>query len=101
VHDRRVDRVSSGRGVVSEFDLDDLRGLDFGSWHTAEAGVYIEERDSTEAPVLTLARLLEVVATAGRPVRLLVETKPRPGTPDWSSSSSSSCWPSTASGRTR
>lgn len=75
VHDRRVDRTSSGRGVVSEFDLDDLSGLDFGSWHAAEAGVYIEERDSTEAPVLTLARLLEVVAGAARPVRLLIETK--------------------------
>ena len=84
VHDRRVDRTSSGRGVVSEFDLDDLRGLDFGSWHPAlpdsadellDRTAYIEERDSTEAPVLTLERLLEALADAGRPVRLLVETK--------------------------
>jgi len=78
VHDRRVDRTSSGHGVVSDFDLDDLRAMDFGSWHTelpASADAFIEERDSTEAPVLTLQRLLETVAAAARPVRLLVETK--------------------------
>jgi glycerophosphoryl diester phosphodiesterase len=74
VHDRTVDRTSSGHGVVSDFDLDDLRGLDFGSWHyPADAGTYIEDRDSTEAPVLTLDRLLQVVGEAG--VRLLIETK--------------------------
>jgi glycerophosphoryl diester phosphodiesterase len=75
VHDRKVDRTSSGRGVVSEFDLDDLRALDFGSWHAPRPGAYIEDRDSTEAPVLTLERLLEVVRGADREVRLLVETK--------------------------
>jgi glycerophosphoryl diester phosphodiesterase len=76
VHDRTVDRTSSGHGVVSDFDLDDLSMLDFGSWHGGpekEAGIYIEDRDSTEAPVLTLERLLEVVA--GTEVRLLIETK--------------------------
>src|ERR671910_1055734 len=75
VHDRRVDRTSDGTGVVSDFDLDDLRGFDFGSWHRPESGAYIEERDSTEEPVLTLERLLEVVAQVGRDVRLLIETK--------------------------
>jgi glycerophosphoryl diester phosphodiesterase len=75
VHDRTVDRTSSGHGVVSDFDLDDLSALDFGSWHTGteEAGSYIEDRDSTEAPVLTLERLLQTVAGTG--VRLLIETK--------------------------
>jgi glycerophosphoryl diester phosphodiesterase len=72
VHDRTVDRTSSGHGVVSDFDLDDLRALDFGSWH-AQPDAYIEERDSTEAPVLTLNRLLDVVGEAG--IRLLIETK--------------------------
>jgi glycerophosphoryl diester phosphodiesterase len=78
VHDRRVDRTSSGRGVVSEFDLDDLRALDFGSWRTdlpTSADAFVEERDSTEAPVLTLERLLQVVTASPRPVRLVVETK--------------------------
>ena len=72
VHDRTVDRTSSGHGVVSDFDLDDLRGFDFGSWHSAPDR-YVEERDSTEAPVLTLDRLLGVVAETG--IRLLIETK--------------------------
>jgi glycerophosphoryl diester phosphodiesterase len=72
VHDRTVDRTSSGHGVVSDFDLDDLRGFDFGSWYATQGG-WIEDRDSTEAPVLTLDRLLQVVAEAG--VRLLIETK--------------------------
>ena len=76
VHDRTVDRTSSGHGVVSDFDLDDLSTLDFGSWHAGpetEAGIHIEDRDSTEAPVLTLERLLQVAAGTG--VRLLIETK--------------------------
>ena len=72
VHDRTVDRTSSGHGVVSDFDLDDLRGFDFGSWHSPPDR-YVEERDSTEAPVLTLDRLLGVVEETG--VRLLIETK--------------------------
>jgi glycerophosphoryl diester phosphodiesterase len=78
VHDRRIDRTSSGRGVVSEFDLDDLRELDFGSWYAdlpETQDAFIEDRDSTEAPVLTLERLLEAVLAAPRPVRLLIETK--------------------------
>ncbi len=73
VHDRTVDRTSSGHGVVSDFDLDDLSTLDFGSWHAGPGDRYIEDRDSTEAPVLTLERLLQVVGETG--VRLLIETK--------------------------
>jgi glycerophosphoryl diester phosphodiesterase len=74
VHDRTVDRTSSGHGVVSEFDLDDLQALDFGSWYAPPStGEWIEDRDSTEAPVLTLERLLQEVGDAG--VRLLIETK--------------------------
>ena len=73
MHDRTLDRTSTGRGVVSDFDLDDLTGLDFGSWHTPPGTGWIEERDSTEAPVLTLRRLLEEVK--GLNVRLLIETK--------------------------
>src|SRR5438105_9936359 len=33
VHDRTVNRTSDGRGVVSEFALDELEGLNFASWH--------------------------------------------------------------------
>jgi glycerophosphoryl diester phosphodiesterase len=32
VHDRRVDRTSSGTGLVSTLELAQLEGLDWGSW---------------------------------------------------------------------
>src|SRR3954466_5085869 len=49
VHDRRVDRTSSGRGVVSTLELADLAELDFGSWHRDEAGDALLSAD-WEAP---------------------------------------------------
>ena len=33
VHDRRIDRTSTGTGLVSEMTLAQLRKLDYGSWH--------------------------------------------------------------------
>ncbi|MFF3848608.1 glycerophosphodiester phosphodiesterase [Streptomyces sp. NPDC002328] len=86
VHDRRVNRTSNGRGAVSAFELADLAALDFGSWKTREAReawsardeepdweVRPEDREATS--VLTLERLLELVADAGRRVELAIETK--------------------------
>ncbi|WP_405012477.1 glycerophosphodiester phosphodiesterase [Kitasatospora sp. NBC_01539] len=67
VHDRTVQRTSDGRGVVSTMTLDQLAALDFGSWKSPDA--------PEPSPVLTLAQLLELVAGAGRPVRLAIETK--------------------------
>jgi glycerophosphoryl diester phosphodiesterase len=80
VHDRRIDRTSTGRGVVSDFDLADLGEFDFASWRSDPPEVaagYIEDRDlpTGPVPVLTLARLLDAVVKAARPVQLLVETK--------------------------
>lgn len=83
VHDRRVDRTSSGRGVVSTLELADLSELDFGSWRRR---MEAEEPDplltaNWEAPdldrtsVLTLERLLEMVGTVDREVRIAIETK--------------------------
>ncbi|WP_449477383.1 glycerophosphodiester phosphodiesterase [Streptomyces abikoensis] len=78
VHDRRVNRTSNGRGAVSALELADLATLDFGSW---KADVSATEAPDTEAPdldatsVLTLERLLELVADAGRRVELAIETK--------------------------
>ncbi|HEY3008006.1 MAG TPA: glycerophosphodiester phosphodiesterase family protein [Micromonosporaceae bacterium] len=66
VHDRRLERTSNGRGLVSARTLAELGELDFGSWHRATG---------TPEPVLTLDRLLGAVREAGRPVRLLIETK--------------------------
>jgi glycerophosphoryl diester phosphodiesterase len=65
VHDRRLERTSNGRGLVRRQTLDELQRLDFGSWHEAQ----------TPAELLTLERLLEAVRDAGRPVRVLIETK--------------------------
>jgi glycerophosphoryl diester phosphodiesterase len=82
VHDRRVNRVSNGRGAVSSLELADLAELDFGSWKgapgaTGDAGP-LESPDAVDperTSVLTLERLLEFVAAADRPVGLAVETK--------------------------
>jgi glycerophosphoryl diester phosphodiesterase len=64
VHDRRVDRTSSGRGLVSTSDLARLQGLDWGSWWRPGG-----------AALLTLRSLLDLVRDCGRPVRLAIETK--------------------------
>ena len=83
VHDRRVNRTSNGRGAVSALELSDLAALDFGSrktrefWRTRDEEpdwVYRPE-DREDTSVLTLERLLELVADAGRRVEMAIETK--------------------------
>ncbi|MFI7014277.1 glycerophosphodiester phosphodiesterase [Streptomyces sp. NPDC050164] len=83
VHDRRINRTSNGRGAVSALELADLSALDFGSWKTGEAYKGRDEdpdwehrpEDREATSVLTLERLLELVADAGRRVELAIETK--------------------------
>ncbi|MFF7355138.1 MULTISPECIES: glycerophosphodiester phosphodiesterase [Streptomyces] len=83
VHDRRVNRTSNGRGAVSALELADLAALDFGSWKTRDAWRGRDEEpdwvhrpeDPADTSVLTLERLLELVADAGRRVELAIETK--------------------------
>lgn len=84
VHDRRIDRTSSGRGVVSTLELADLADLDFGSWHASATPVLdtgeatdedTEEPEWDRTSVLTLDRLLEMVCDSGREVELAIETK--------------------------
>ncbi|MCF0080341.1 glycerophosphodiester phosphodiesterase [Streptomyces lomondensis] len=83
VHDRRINRTSNGRGAVSALELADLAALDFGSWKTGEAYKGRDEdpdwehrpEDREATSVLTLERLLELVADAGRRVELAIETK--------------------------
>ncbi|WP_405615519.1 glycerophosphodiester phosphodiesterase [Streptomyces sp. NBC_01511] len=79
VHDRRVNRTSNGRGAVSALELADLATLDFGSWMET-----VENMDSEESPdwkdrsltsVLTLERLLTLVADTDRRIELAIETK--------------------------
>ena len=68
VHDRRIDRTSSGSGVVSSLTVDAMSGLDFSGWHPASG-------NEAERGVLTLEKLLGLVKDHSRPVRLFVETK--------------------------
>src|SRR6476661_7155116 len=77
VHDRRVDRVSTGRGVVSTMELAQLDELDFASWKNpwAELDDEAPEVDQETRRVLTLRRLLETVRDYDRPVDLAIETK--------------------------
>jgi glycerophosphoryl diester phosphodiesterase len=87
VHDRKVNRVSDGKGVVSDLDLERLRAFDFKSWRSelpASADELIDDSGylagvepdrNDEGGVLTLERLLGLVVDTPRPVRLLIETK--------------------------
>jgi glycerophosphoryl diester phosphodiesterase len=76
VHDRTVDRTSSGSGVLSTLELADLEELDFGSWKATGAGGEGEEAaDRDRSRVLTLRRLLSVVAGCDRQLELAIETK--------------------------
>ena len=62
VHDRTVNRTSSGQGVVSVLDLAQLHDLSFGT-------------EPAERGVLTFDTLLDLVVSAPREIRLFVETK--------------------------
>jgi glycerophosphoryl diester phosphodiesterase len=72
VHDRTVDRTSDGHGLVSMLELARLEELDFGSWHASHDP---EAPDLDRNRVLTLRRLLELVAAHPKPVELAVEVK--------------------------
>lgn len=72
LHDEDVARTSSGTGAVAELTLAQLRTLDFSSWH----GSIIPAHHGTIATqLLTLPELLELLATAGRPIGLALEFK--------------------------
>ncbi len=85
VHDRRIDRVSDGRGVLSTLELADLADLDFASWKARQDDAVIAaawsemELDPERRSVLTLERLVQLALDSttpdGRPVGLHIETK--------------------------
>ncbi|MGI8648293.1 MAG: glycerophosphodiester phosphodiesterase [Acidimicrobiales bacterium] len=72
VHDRRVHRVSNGRGSVARRELEELQRLDFVSW---KAGWSPPAQPGVNDGVLTLRRLLEFFVDCDTPLRLLIETK--------------------------
>ena len=85
VHDRRIDRVSDGRGVLSTLELADLADLDFASWKRREGDPLLEaawsevDVDPERRGVLTLERLVQLArdstTPSGRRVQLHIETK--------------------------
>lgn len=75
VHDRKVDRTSNGRGVVSTLELARLEELDFGAWHQTRDEEPDLEHDPVRNRVLTLRRLLELVSGYPRRVELAIEVK--------------------------
>ncbi len=72
LHDSTLDRTSNGTGPVAERTLAELRALDFSSWKGAAIP---PEYGTTAEQLLTLDELLDLLQTAGRPVRLALELK--------------------------
>ena len=87
VHDRRIDRTSTGRGVVSELTLRQLEEHRFGHrvrrrdalpWRPRPGSLHAgmtDEPDRSGTGVLTLRALLEYVTSAPGDVGLAIETK--------------------------
>src|SRR3712207_1303777 len=77
VHDRRVDRTTNSRGLVSTMTLTELDDLDAASWKHPWADLDDEavQPDRDDTRVLTLRRLLETVRDYDRIVDVAIETK--------------------------
>lgn len=79
VHDRTVNRTSTGRGVVSTLTLERMSELDYTSWHpempdSADDLVLDRTPEPGEKGVLTLESLLDLIVESPR-TKLFVETK--------------------------
>ena len=80
IHDRRIDRTSTGFGAVSTYDLAALDAHDFAQWHENPGHDKLDSAELAGATrprtgVLTLAELLGLVVDWPRPVQLFIETK--------------------------
>ncbi|WP_374023848.1 glycerophosphodiester phosphodiesterase [Mycobacterium sp. HNNTM2301] len=71
VHDRRLDRTSTGAGLVSTMTLAELRELEYGAWHDS----WREDGTHGDTSLLTLDALVSLVLDWHRPVKLFIETK--------------------------
>lgn len=71
VHDRRLDRTSTGAGLVSTMTLAELRQLEYGAWH----GSWRADGTHGDTGLLTLDALVALVLDWKRPVKIFVETK--------------------------
>ncbi|MDT7711597.1 MAG: glycerophosphoryl diester phosphodiesterase [Pseudonocardiales bacterium] len=78
IHDRRIDRTSTGSGPVSAYDLAALSVHDFGAWRDELDVDGVIEPSSQGRPhvgVLTLDELLTSLADWPDRVQLFIETK--------------------------
>ncbi len=77
VHDRRIDRTSTGTGPVSTLQLEQLEALDWAAWKNpwGDLDDEAETVDPEGASFLTLERLLDLVKDWGKPVEVAIETK--------------------------
>jgi glycerophosphoryl diester phosphodiesterase len=78
VHDRRVDRTTNARGVVSTMTLAQLNQLDAAEWKHPWRDLDDELPDTVDrshTKVLSLRTLLETVRDYDRRVELAIETK--------------------------
>src|SRR6201988_641812 len=71
VHDRRLDRTSTGAGLVSAMTLAQLRELEYGAWH----GSWRADGAHGDTRLLTLDALVALVLDWKRPVKIFIETK--------------------------
>jgi len=71
VHDRRVDRTSTGTGLVSDMTLAELKQFDWGAWHASTRTI----GNPGDTGLLTLDELLRLVLDWSRPVKVFIETK--------------------------
>jgi glycerophosphoryl diester phosphodiesterase len=71
VHDRRIDRTSTGTGLVGELTLNQLREFDYGAWH----GSWRPDGSHGDTGLLTLDALVALVLDWNRPVKMFIETK--------------------------
>jgi glycerophosphoryl diester phosphodiesterase len=70
-HDRRIDRTSSGKGVVSTSTLDDLTRHDFSGGRAGDD----PDLHVARAKVLTLRELIETMLEASPRMKFAIETK--------------------------
>ena len=71
MHDRSLDRTSTGTGLVSEMTLAQLRELDYGAWHPS----WRADGSQGDTGLLTLDDLVTLVLDWNRPVKMFIETK--------------------------
>jgi glycerophosphoryl diester phosphodiesterase len=71
VHDRRLERTSTGAGLVSTMTLAQLRELEFGAWHRS----WRPDGTHGDTGLLTLDALVALVLDWHRPVKIFIETK--------------------------